>query len=444
MMAKMGHQPGEGLGKHGTGRLEPVTVQQRDARSGLGVYQLRNIDELQDAPSAPLFLTEDDVHDLHPVQCGKSQAETGLGLVLGQPLAAVRLSKFCRANILKELQETRLTLLPTVLDQLAQYTSVGGAFPTALLRWCPQLLLTTPTDGSGVKSTMEYLVRQVFQEDPATTAIFGTMAAGKLPTIATQFVAPPGLTHPSQPTIHFSTDLSGFTTVAAWQASLPSTSVKLGLIYHSADVAAVAGAGQGRAEAEASTTALRNVLGLLSTLVEQGNAVVELSDCFTRLSTSLVYLLYRSFDEIQLIKPMTANPLAPSRYVICMGRRPVSVLQPVLDVLQVALATPEPTALLSLVPIADMLQVGFLSHLVNANERVALRELATIRRLHQALQQLGALDKAEQQRLERLTREELESKLQGLDPSDIEGLSVGHEVDEVALMAFVHACSPKT
>ena len=68
-----------------------------------------------------------------------------------------------------------------------------------------------------------------------------------------------------------------------------------------------------------------------------------------------------------------------------------------------------------------------------------LRELATIRRLHQALEQLKELGKEEQERLDRLTMVEVESKLQALDEAGLEELTVDNAVDETALLAFVRA-----
>lgn len=41
MLSQMGYQKGSGLGKHGTGRAEPIDVLVKDKRTGLGMDEER-------------------------------------------------------------------------------------------------------------------------------------------------------------------------------------------------------------------------------------------------------------------------------------------------------------------------------------------------------------------------------------------------------------------
>ncbi|XP_033102913.1 cap-specific mRNA (nucleoside-2'-O-)-methyltransferase 1-like [Anneissia japonica] len=59
----------------------------------------------------------------------------------------------------------------------------------------------------------------------------------------------------------------------------------------------------------------------LSILREGGNFVCKTFDLFTPFSVGLIYLLYISFDEVSLFKPITSRPANSERYVVCKGRR---------------------------------------------------------------------------------------------------------------------------
>eukprot|EP00730_Choanoeca_flexa_P005875 TRINITY_DN12039_c0_g1_i1.p2 TRINITY_DN12039_c0_g1~~TRINITY_DN12039_c0_g1_i1.p2 ORF type:complete len:1011 (+),score=215.15 TRINITY_DN12039_c0_g1_i1:4924-7956(+) len=391
MMQKMGHEKGKGLGKNATGRVEPVAVEQRDARSGLGVYQLRNIEDLADAPSAPLYLAEDDISDLHPIG-HTDEAKPVLDLVLGQPLKGIRLSKFCRMSILRELQEARLSQLPFVIEQLQRWRK-GDEWPVPLLSLCPQLLLTTALDPVGAGLTLAHVLRAIASE-PTAVAVFGKDLQSdhlrELPSSAT-YVTPVGLKHPEATIVHFTSDDSTPSTASAWQSALPSgCQIDMGIALVATALDYAVGPGKGRSEPDATCALLSPLLGMFTSLSGQGNAVVQLGDCFTRLSVSILYLLHLSFDKLQIIKPMTSLPLASARYVLCMSYR--GPQQAVIDVLECALTCNDVSALLSMAPIADMLKVAFLSHVVNSNERIAIRELAIIRKLHRGLTQLQAAD----------------------------------------------------
>ena len=66
-------------------------------------------------------------------------------------------------------------------------------------------------------------------------------------------------------------------------------------------------------------------LGLLR---EGGNFVCKLFDIFSPVSVSLIYLLYRCFDSMAIVKPNTSRPANSERFVICKYLRPdVSVVK---------------------------------------------------------------------------------------------------------------------
>ena len=46
-----------------------------------------------------------------------------------------------------------------------------------------------------------------------------------------------------------------------------------------------------------------------------GSFVCKLFDVFTPFSVGLVYLMYRAFDHVTLIKPVTSRPANSERYM---------------------------------------------------------------------------------------------------------------------------------
>jgi len=60
----------------------------------------------------------------------------------------------------------------------------------------------------------------------------------------------------------------------------------------------------------------------LSIIREKGHFVCKLFDLFTPFSVGLVYLMYRSFQQIAIHKPNTSRPANSERYIICKWKRP--------------------------------------------------------------------------------------------------------------------------
>jgi cap1 methyltransferase len=59
----------------------------------------------------------------------------------------------------------------------------------------------------------------------------------------------------------------------------------------------------------------------LSILRRGGHFVCQIFDMFTPFLVGLIYLLYRCFDKVCIIKPVTSRPANSERYVVCKGFR---------------------------------------------------------------------------------------------------------------------------
>ncbi|CAF4952019.1 unnamed protein product, partial [Rotaria magnacalcarata] len=62
-------------------------------------------------------------------------------------------------------------------------------------------------------------------------------------------------------------------------------------------------------------------LTALSILRPGGHFACKLFDVFTPFSVGLVYLMYRTFNQISIHKPVTSRPANFERYIICKGLR---------------------------------------------------------------------------------------------------------------------------
>lgn len=51
-----------------------------------------------------------------------------------------------------------------------------------------------------------------------------------------------------------------------------------------------------------------------------GTFIVQLPDCLTTFTVSMLYLLMRSFSGLSLVKPFTSCACDSSRFLVCFGR----------------------------------------------------------------------------------------------------------------------------
>ncbi|XP_072031991.1 cap-specific mRNA (nucleoside-2'-O-)-methyltransferase 1-like [Amphiura filiformis] len=63
-------------------------------------------------------------------------------------------------------------------------------------------------------------------------------------------------------------------------------------------------------------------LSAISVIRTGGHFVCKTFDLFTPFSIGLIYLLYRAFDQVSIFKCVTSRPANSERYVVCKGLRP--------------------------------------------------------------------------------------------------------------------------
>jgi len=75
--------------------------------------------------------------------------------------------------------------------------------------------------------------------------------------------------------------------------------------------------GDDEQEVHASQLILCEILTMFNTLKKSGNFVCKIYDCLTPFTIGIVYILYRHFESVCIIKPWTSNPQSSERYVVC-------------------------------------------------------------------------------------------------------------------------------
>lgn len=63
-------------------------------------------------------------------------------------------------------------------------------------------------------------------------------------------------------------------------------------------------------------------LTALSIVRVNGHFVTKLFDLFTPFSIGLVYLMYKCFKQVSIVKPNTSRPANSERYLVCKGKKP--------------------------------------------------------------------------------------------------------------------------
>ncbi|RUP49154.1 FtsJ-like methyltransferase-domain-containing protein [Jimgerdemannia flammicorona] len=129
---------------------------------------------------------------------------------------------------------------------------------------------------------------------------------------------------------------------------------------------------------------------VLSILAPQGTFVCKVSDVLTRFTAGLLYILYRSFGKLTIIKPFTLLPNSPDRFVICqefLGRSDAFLAH--LDKVEQQLSQlPADPAyqeasfnIVEIVPITCIIDPVFAKYVAAATQRMIHREIAAIGKL---------------------------------------------------------------
>ncbi|CAF1594374.1 unnamed protein product, partial [Adineta ricciae] len=113
----------------------------------------------------------------------------------------------------------------------------------------------------------------------------------------------------------------------------------------------------------------------LTNIHENGHFICKLTDTLTRFTTGLIYLLYRSFKSICILRPFTLDPSSSERFLVCYQlQSPVN--QSIIKHLDDLLLRYEKTEdILEVVPVKCLIEPEFQQYIADTSQRLLQREI---------------------------------------------------------------------
>ena len=380
MMKKVGYVEGEGLGVHGQGRVAPVETIKHDHRLGLGHHYQSSVN-LTSSSSVPLVVDERLFASFDPPisvpsdvsssttsnPCTRNEKNTieeriqQHQWIEQESLLAINWNIWWKMQptvpymAIMWITERHFGWPPWTNSFICVNWSLCRGETTVICNSsrhrsiCPILLhlhlLLMMVQGPGCA---EYLVWQ--QEKQVT----GTIISHRLfPSPFGSSVVIKSTTDENHPRVHlYFCDIN----------ILPSR-VKLNTRY---------------TEQSTKRRFLLACRHALTKLKEGGQFVCQkLTDTFTRSTASLIYLLYRSFKSVTILRPFALDPRTPTRFLVCQALK-YSVNASIIQHLSNLTKYDRPESILAVVPLKCLLEGEFQQYLADTSQRLLQREIQAL------------------------------------------------------------------
>eukprot|EP00045_Choanoeca_perplexa_P012635 m.138820 g.138820 ORF g.138820 m.138820 type:complete len:1153 (+) comp16081_c0_seq1:65-3523(+) len=404
MLAKMGLEPGQGLGKDQQGQVAAIQVSEQFGNAGLGFDAHKVHDVHQGIPDTPWF-ERTDAPDPAAWILGPATLLTPDAVkewsVVEAPLTALTLSKFCRSSVLYQLQEQRLDHLGPVQDALAKrsveeqanaFASVELIQPLLAFRY-PELGKVAFDHAAGVllMAQLELMCHLIPPSEKPCCAIVArdTFLHGFKDFFAWRFAGNPA----SKIFVNADTSSALSTSDAIVPVKmavdpesplvLPDHSEGVDVVVAGVELDMTVAASDPFVEKHCRKELVEQVLLALAVCKKEGSCVLAVPDCFTRFTVGLLYVMHQLFAAVRLVQPFASRPLHLTRYLVCVGYvgdlpHITGLLQHVYDRLSALESQGAEVSVLSFVPTTLLLEKAFFRHLVQVNERLATRESAAL------------------------------------------------------------------
>lgn len=120
--------------------------------------------------------------------------------------------------------------------------------------------------------------------------------------------------------------------------------------------------------------ACRHALTMLNT---GGHFVCLVLDTLTRFTAGIIYLLYRSFESISILRPFTVDPASSERFLVCHKLK-YPVYPPIIQHLDNLINGGDIENVLEIVPVKCLTELKFQQYLADASQRLLQREIQAL------------------------------------------------------------------
>lgn len=115
----------------------------------------------------------------------------------------------------------------------------------------------------------------------------------------------------------------------------------------------------------------------LTKIHQGGHFICKLRDTLTRFTSGIIYLLYRSFKSICIIRPFTLDPASSERFLICQQFKSSTDIS-IVQYLNSLLKYDKIEDILEVVPLKCLLETQFQQYMANTSQRLLQREIQAL------------------------------------------------------------------
>ncbi|XP_066586803.1 cap-specific mRNA (nucleoside-2'-O-)-methyltransferase 1 [Prorops nasuta] len=346
MLERMGLKPGEGLGKHNQGRVDPIEASKQLGRRGLGHYipGFKEASQKWDSSLEEIKEKEDMNWIINECSYVPSSSEIEGWMTLGFAKKTIDdEDTFCDPQIVKqvvssksifdnldknEMRRARNCCNPyetikkaIFLNRAAvKMANIDSACNFSFTQWKELKqddLLYFADVCAGPGGFSEYVLWRKKWHAKG----FGFTLVGQNDFKLDDFLAgPPETFHPYYGPKE-NGDVFDPTNQAAFKDLIMKHTDEVGVHFMMSDGGFSVEGQESIQEILSKQLYLCQCLVALMIVREGGHFVTKLFDVFTPFSAGLIYLMYRCFHSVCIFKPNTSRPANSERYLICKGKR---------------------------------------------------------------------------------------------------------------------------
>ncbi|XP_014250281.1 cap-specific mRNA (nucleoside-2'-O-)-methyltransferase 1 isoform X2 [Cimex lectularius] len=352
LLEKMGYKLGDGLGKHGQGRTEPIEMSNQKGRRGLGL-SIQGLEQARIAWDESIEVVE--AKESCSWLCGNHLGPLNENILsdwktIGpKDLSIENMTDFCDEEILKKILEGKTIFDHLSEGELMKARSKCNPFETlkkaiflnrAALKMANidaafDFMFTSPTfpNKQPMVGSNELLYFADVCAGPGGFSEYvlwkknwrakgiGFTLKGDNDFDLSKFYAGCPLTFEPYYGVKGDGDIYNPGNITSLTEFVMDVTDNKGVHFMMADGGFSVEGQENIQELLSKQLYLCQCLVALSIVRPYGHFVCKLFDLFSPFSAGLVYLMYRSFDKICIFKPNTSRPANSERYIVCKHKR---------------------------------------------------------------------------------------------------------------------------